>query len=676
MIKNKVLVSGDSFTYKKIKIYRKAQLLCMGNGLCERTINLANGYPSTISLKNSAGTEFADKSEMMDFSFIGINLPTSSYDTEYKLDSVEVEYSAASLFDAEYVKVNLTIKEKIQQVTLVRSYLIFTDMPIMAVENSISSAVSANIYWSHRGGLNNRRNFPPEFMESSADTLRLNKNITPVKTIEFQGRTDYTNDLVIKHDATLGGMNGNLLFCEASNNGIFLLQEAPASTERRDFEPHDFRLDTDNMLFSCGWGIAPEELTPDKVFTSYRHVIGFYPKEQEQLILKRYLKQRFPQNPDKDYSVMVNPWGVGGFPKLVNEQFLVDEIAATATIGATHYQVDDGWQAGRALQELSLNNRCITPEFWTISNPHLPHGFKNIHDAAKKHGIELALWFAPSYNNEYRDWESLADILYGFYQKYEIRMFKIDAVITRTKLAEDNLEKMVKTLRKRSDGDIIFNFDTTNGQRPGYFMFLEYGNIFLENRYVYGAGMGYHPEDTLNNLWTLSQYMRTQTLQIEIPSHEDVNHDFYITQQRSQPDQYSAEYWAAIALFANPLLWLAPSMISEQLIDTYRKMMELHLKYRQQIFAGEISPIGQEPNGSAITGFISHNETEDFGMIILFRECNGSKSIHCNIKQLAARKYRFETIYESAATTITQGKADRFHIRMESLGSFCLIKYK
>ena len=40
-----------------------------------------------------------------------------------------------------------------------------------------------------------------------------------------------------------------------------MLQEAPPSTERRDFEKHDFRITEDNILFSCGWGIAPGELT-------------------------------------------------------------------------------------------------------------------------------------------------------------------------------------------------------------------------------------------------------------------------------------------------------------------------------------------------------------------------------------------------------------------------------
>ena len=646
----KALLPDDIFKYKNINVCRKNDLLEIKNGLCARIIDLSGGYPSTVSLKNGDGTEFAEKSEYPDFSFIGINMPNSVNKTEYELGAIEVKANEASIFDAEHVRINITINEKIQNATFYRSYLIYVDIPAIAVENSIRSGVSPNIYWSYRyrDGLNNSRNFPIEYLESSADTLRLSRETTPVKAVEFQGRTDYTNELVIEHKAGIGSMNGNLLFCENNDCGIFFIQEAPPSTERRDFEKHDFRLTEENMLFSCGWGITPEELTPGKVFTGYRHVIGFYKKGEEQTALKRYLKKRFPQNPDKDFSITVNPWGVGGFPSLVNEQFLMDEIKASAAIGATHYQVDDGWQTGRALQELSIFNRCVTPEFWTISKPHLPHGFKNLHDTAVSSGIELALWTAPSFNQEYRDWETMANIMFDFYRKYDIRMFKIDSVRIRTKLAEDNLHKLVKTLRERSNGKIIFNFDTTNGQRPGYFMFLEYGNIFLENRYVYGAGIGYHPEDILDNLWAMSQYTRTQTLQIEIPSHEDVNHNFYAEKGKIQPDSYPPEYWAAIAMFANPLLWLAPSKISDELISTYRRIIDLHLKYRDRIFAGEIMPVGDKPDGKAFTGFQSHDCNTDTGFLIIYRELDGPSQAEIELKFVTNKKVIFESLSDNS----------------------------
>ena len=671
----KTLLNNDVFAYKKIKVHRKNDLLVISNGLCGRIIDLSSGYPSTVSLTNSERIEFVKKSEYMDFSFIGINMPNSIYKTDYELAGIEVQLNEASIFDAEHVKVELIVNEKIQNVKFVRSYLIYTDIAVIATENTICSGVSPNIYWSYREGLNESRNYPVDFMESSVDILYLNQDVVPVKAIEFQGRTDYTNDLVIEHAVNADGVNGNLLFCEKNDHSIFFLQEAPPSKERRDFEQHDFRLTPNKMLFSCGWGIRPEELSPEKSLTSYRHVIGFSRKGEEQVELKLYLKKRFPQNFAKDFSIMVNPWGIGGFHKLVNEQFLLDEVKACAAIGATHYQIDDGWQTGRALEEIQMYNRCVTQEFWTVSLPHLPHGFKNIHEVAKKNGIELALWVAPSFNKEYRDWEEMGNIIFDFYSKYGIKMFKFDAIRLRTKLAEDNLHKLVKTLRERSNGEIIFNFDTTNGQRPGYFMFLEYGNIFLENRYVYGMGIGYHPEDILNNLWTLAQYIRTQTLQIEIPSHEDVNHDFYTAKGRLQPDYYPPEYWVAIALFANPLFWLAPSKISTQLINTYRKVIDLHLKYRDQIFAGEVIPVGNKPDGKSFTGFQSHNTKTSKGFLILYREFKGPRQKKIELKAVADSKVVFKSLSDDSSPVIKNADGSAV-FELPEPATFRLYQYK
>ncbi|MCK5843880.1 MAG: alpha-galactosidase, partial [Victivallales bacterium] len=367
-------------------------------------------------------------------------------------------------------------------------------------------------------------------------------------------------------------------------------------------------------------------------------------------------------------------WGVGNFPKLLNEKFLIDEIKASAAVGATHYQIDDGWQAGGGLREISLNNRHVTPEFWKVSEKRLPEGFKNIDNEARKAGVELALWFAPSFNQEYRDWKEAADILTHFHRKHNIRMFKIDAVKIRTKTAEDNLRGMCEHLRDISKGEITFNFDTTNGQRPGYLMFLEYGNIFLENRYVHGAGIGYHPEDTLNNLWSLSRYLRTQTLQIEIPSHDDVNKEFYKSKDRLSPDLYPADYWAAIALFANPLLWLAPSKVSDALVCNYRKIIDLHLEHREAIFKGEISPVGLEPNGSEITGFISHNYTGASGYLLLFREIRATESAELSINRL--KGMRFKTIHATCDCSISSDDKSHLIVRMMEPTSFALFQYE
>jgi hypothetical protein len=256
-------------------------------------------------------------------------------------------------------------------------------------------------------------------------------------------------------------------------------------------------------------------------------------------------------------------------------------------------------------------------------------------------------------------------------------MFKVDAVKIRTKEAENNLEKLVKSLRERSNGKIFFNFDTTNGQRPGYFMFLEYGNIFLENRYVcHGWGVGYHPENTLNNLWRLSKYMRPQVLQIEVPNPEDINYEFYEQKQRLAPDTYPTDYWLAIAMFSNPLVWLAPSNLSPESKKTFRQMLDLHIKYREKIFNGEILPIGAEPDGNSITGFMSYDDSDNSGMLIVYRENLAPETSTVKLPILISSKITLNKIYESCKTSTEIQSDGALEISFDRNCSFAIFDFK
>lgn len=350
----------------------------------------------------------------------------------------------------------------------------------------------------------------------------------------------------------------------------------------------------------------------------------------------------------------------------------MNELKAAGEIHATHYQIDDGWQKGRALQELSLNNRHIQREFWDISEEQLPNGLDNLVNFARKNNVETALWVAPSYNCEYRDWQDFSEILFDFYKKYNIKMFKIDAVKIRTKEAEDNLEMIFKTLRERSNGEIFFNHDTTNGQRPGYFMFLEYGNIFLENRYLHRkAKLPYHPESTLKNLWNLAKYVRPQVLQIEVPNPHIIDYSAYEENQLFAPDVYPPEYWFAIAMFANPLMWLAPSQLPENIKKTFRELIDLHLKFRQQIFEGEVYPIGNEPDGKSITGFISINADGTKGFILLFRELEAAESAKFDIPFING-EISFEKIAGQDGH-INYSESGGAEVKIEKPASFILV---
>lgn len=187
-----------------------------------------------------------------------------------------------------------------------------------------------------------------------------------------------------EHKADQEYLNGNLLFSKNSSGAGFLyLQEAPPSGERRDMETCDFRV-KDGEIHSCSWGIHPSEIRPGKTFRGYRHdLLVYHSDEERDALLKAFLKKRFSAKP---YSVMVNPWGCGHFPQLVSETFLIDEMKAAKEVGATHYQIDDAWQEGGSLAELSSKNRHITEKFWRISQERLNGTFAPIMKAAKEAG--------------------------------------------------------------------------------------------------------------------------------------------------------------------------------------------------------------------------------------------------------------------------------------------------
>jgi alpha-galactosidase len=670
------LLDGKTFSFNDISVSSQNQILSFGNELFVRQLDLSEAVPRTKSFVYlPLNKELSFEQELFDFSFIGYGIPGGPTKIEFELVDISACVIPASWSDGEHVKVDIHIKENVQRLEFIKSYFIYPGQPFLGTQNSVKSPVSANIYWSRRLAIEQAQDFPLENQESRVEVLRLSSDFKTQRSVQFRGRTDYTNDLVIENNDLKECVNGNLLFCESDDCGIFFLQEAPPSRERRDLEDHDFRITDNNTVCSCCWGIAPAEVKADSFLSSYRTVIGIYPLAEEQQSLKKYLRLRFPEA-EEDYTVTVNPWGCGNFPELVNEQFLLDEIAASGEINATHYQVDDGWQKGRALRELTTYNRNIQPDFWDISKPHLPNGFDSLLKQSHDSDVKIALWVAPSFNCEYRDWQVFADMLFDFYEKYNIKMFKIDAVKIRTKEAEDNLRKLFTNLRERSNGEIFFNLDTTNGQRPGYFMFLEYGNIFLENRYVHRETFcPYHPEFTLRNLWRLSKYMRPQVLQIEVPNPHAVNHEGYTNQKITHPDVYPVEYWLAIAMFANPLIWLAPSQLPDDTKKVFRKMVDLHLKYRTQIFEEEIYPIGAEPNGKALTGFVSTNTDGTKGFILAFRELEGPEKAVWDIPIIKSKSLKITHIASNAEGEITSLEAAKVKVELAEKASYLMVEF-
>lgn len=617
-----------------------------GNKFYSRKIDISKGYPETISLSNGK-TDFAVESKnTCDATFLGINMP-GDYETSYSITApIVAEIIENTQFDSPHIKLEITFGEAIQKVNFTRIFYIYPDFSGYSVRNAINTSVIPNCYWTHREALSGEANtsrFNPRYLECCADSLKLAKGFRGIKSIEFKGRTDYHNEMTLEHNLSEGDFtaNGNLLFIGNENGDkLVFLQEAPPSTERRDFEKHDFRM-KDGEIHSCCWGIAPEDLRLGETLYGYRHTTLLGTKEDDfSTMAKKYMTLRYPMK-EHEAAVLVNPWGCGHFPEWTSPAFMLEEIKAAGKIGAEIYQIDDAWEkclgsareTGIGLAEMTSNNRAMDMEFWEISPDRLPDGFEPAVKAAKEAGIKLGLWCAPSYTSMYNDWEKFSDMLLDYHRKYGFATVKIDGVRLQRHEAEVALESLLRRVRTETCGKVYFNLDTTNGQRPGYFYFLEYGNIFLENRYLYSKTVvSYHPEKVLHNLWDLAKYVRTQTLQIEVPAPDDVPQDFVYERD---PRDYDYEYWCAIALFANILVWTAPSRVCENTSATLTKMIKLHKEIRPEIFASTITSVGNRPDGKSITGFES-----SAGYLLYFRELgaeNDSVKLDGNYEILAGK---------------------------------------
>ena len=594
--------------------------LTMENNLVSRTIDFFRGYPETVSFRRiDLDREFADPEEPgCGVSFSGIT-PPGMYDVAFQLEGVTAKSVPAGWAETAHLEAEVTMYEPVQQVRFRVTYFLYPGVPAVGVQAAILSRVMPNLYWSYRREMRSANDFLPVEQSSGAvDGFRLAPGFAPECSLEPVARTDVHDDLLLDHPALPGEefFRGNLLWCRnRAGAGVLVLQESSPSGERRDWAEFDFMV-RDRRLRSCAWNAAPWELSPEVEIESGRSVTILAADEVERdCRLKDYLRGRFPTAPET-HVAMVNPWGCGRFRELVGEEFLRREIEATAACGAECYQIDDTWQQGEGLGRLINVNEHLTPAFWKISETRLRGTFAGLLPIAAQSKVELALWCAPSSNVEFRDWEAFREFLLDFHRRWNFRFFKIDGVKIRTCEAERNLETLLRSVREATGGLVYFNLDTTAGQRPGYFRMVEYGNIFLENRYVcHEWGLGYHPEKTLRSLWQLARVMRPQLLQVEIPSPSDIRRSFYEAKGMSQPDLYPVEYWAAIALFANPLLWFAPSTVPEEIRSRIRPLLELWRRNCDTILGGEIYPVGKAPDGKALTGLVSSG-----GWLIAFRE--------------------------------------------------------
>ncbi|MDT8389342.1 MAG: alpha-galactosidase [Lentisphaeria bacterium] len=325
-----------------------------------------------------------------------------------------------------------------------------------------------------------------------------------------------------------------------------------------------------------------------------------------------------------------NSWGDRNRDERIQEAFMLAEIDRAAKLGVDVVQIDDGWQKGRSANSAEAKEKggvwsgfwVADPDFWTPDPERFPNGLEPLLKRASGHGIEIGLWYAPDSHEEFRNWEKDAAQIVTLHQTYGIHHFKLDSITAETFTARRNLAAMFKAILGKSDGKVICDLDVTAGKRPGYFGELTTGPLFVENRYT--DWHSYWPHFTLRNLWQLSQWIDPRRLRMEFLNNARNDHKY--EDDPLAPSLYPPATLFASVMFANPLGWFENTGLTDDYVAEVAPLVACWKKHREQIFAGDIIPIGDAPDGVAWTGFLSSGEENNDSYAVLFNERNPVRS--------------------------------------------------
>lgn len=592
--------------------------LRLGNSRIERTALWNNGHIITLEvLDKLSGKRFATAGRNPDFA-INREKPSAG-----KL--------SVSLLPADGIKPRrtiATISYRLGNLEVERDYRLYDSVPAIAIDTRLrgvlDTAESTESAAADRKNIEKAADMNVKPVTALLDRLDLKGNHWHGRAVEFRDITDWNNNLVDTKDFISyrkTNHRGNLLTVAdgEGRGGFVFLKEAPCSSVQLAYKGADFISDFGSFMVT-GTGVENKDITPEKWTSTYSSVLCTFGDDELSALsaLRNYQKQCRVLDPVRDEMVMMNTWGDRSQDAKVNEAFCLAELERASRLGISLLQIDDGWQSGKspnsAVANGSFKDIYANSSYWSPDPVKYPRGLQPIVDRGRELCIEIGLWFNPSVQNNFADWEKDAATIVGLWKKYGIRMFKIDGLTISSKTGEENLRRLFDRVLEETDNAVMFNLDATASRRGGYHFFNEYGNIFLENRYTDWGN--YYPYQTLRNLWQLSRYVPAERLQIEF-----LNNGRNLSKyegDRFAPANYSFEYLFAITMAGQPLAWMEAANLADdafEIAPTVKKYRDIQHDFHR----GIILPIGAEPDGRSWTGFQSI-VTPDSGYLLIYRE--------------------------------------------------------
>lgn len=637
-------------------------VLSIGNYCFERSWSLAEGFPVVVSLYNARSKRewlsipdvsqdefwpaFPHRKAFAKTELIPSDRP--SYDISSSVHNdlgrakecfqIEVRFTTATI---ELTWVHLLYPGE----AIHRSYI---DCRLIGRSENVVQETTE--YQGSELSLDNAEASDIVYAEDYIDFLPLAEKHCFWELVRFNDRTDVHNDLVHRQNGlffptTVQPLQGNLLFIHdrQRSEGLTLVKEGPTPLAYQGSMTHDFELNG-SQIRSVGWGFTADELNTGERLRTYGATVIFWePGEIDGLTaLHRYHDCVQTYEANRDANVMSNTWGDRSRDGRVNEAFILEELEAAHRLGVNLLQIDDGWQTGTTINSIRSGGiwegyHNENASFWSVNRDRFPQGLGSIAAKSAAFGIKLGLWFSPDSTADFRNWEKDADILLDLHRQYNVVAFKLDGIKIRSKRGEENLYLLQEKVVRESHGQVFFNLDTTAETRDGFFGRVNYGNLFLENRYT--DWQKYYPHWTLRNLWQLAKYYPTRRLQIEFLN---VNRNTAIYgDDPLAPARCGLEYSFAVTMFATPLAWMELSGLDEASLRLLEPLIKAYQSYQAEILAGCIWPIGAEPSGFGWSGF--HSVVDDSnGFLLIMKERSEHDRYQYHLRGLANRSIELE----------------------------------
>ena len=501
--------------------------------------------------------------------------------------------------------------------------------------------------------------------------------------VTFQDQTDAHNELVFEREwllhpnEALLERTGNLFIIEdtLTGAGLLFLKHAPLPHARPLQDPCDARVfgRAAGAVHGEGFGPGHPAYPLAYEFAFYGHGLGArsgagYPFVLLAYtggrlgcieVLQTYQRQFRRFDPTRDCLFVSNTWGDRSRDARISHTFIKKEIEAAADLGVDVIQIDDGWQRGHTQTSVRGGTAWEgywdeDAHFWEPDPERFPKGLAPLARAAHENGMRLGLWYGPDSFNDFAHWRRDADRLLDLHCTHGVDHFKLDSIKARTKQGEANLHRLLDAVLEESQGAVACDLDITAEIRPGYFGRMDSGPLFVENRY--SDWRRYWPHQTLRNLWRLAHYVDPRRLRMEFLNNHR-NAGLYGDDPLA-PAHFTPEYLFATVMFANPLGWFEVSGLPPEYGQGLPGLVRVWKEHREALFTGHIFPIGDPPDGTAWTGFLSVDLDARGGYLLLFRELNRDEEWTRPLPQLRGEPMAVTALWGNGELLVEKGTAN------------------